>query len=117
VSLLVEAGETGGHCRRRFLPDRSIEHLPGRVVEITEAVRLKAIGDDRKKQVPGQMARGLSPENALPACAKSPKIETAQMRDLVLDGPFGGAAVTMFLLHRLRPSGLGLRMWAKLWRP
>jgi hypothetical protein len=67
--------------------------------------------------VPGQMAGGLSPENALPACAQSTQIETAQMRDLVLNGPFGDAAVTMFLLHRLRSPGHGPRMRAKLCRP
>jgi intradiol ring-cleaving dioxygenase-like protein len=61
-------GETGGHCRSRFLPNLSIEHLSGRVVEITETVHLKAIGDDREQQVPGQMAGGLSSENTLPAC-------------------------------------------------
>ncbi len=31
------------------------------------------------------MAGGLSPENALPACTQPTQIETAQMRDLVLD--------------------------------
>src|SRR5258707_8545527 len=47
-SFLVEAGQTGGHCRPCLLRNRSIEHLLGCVVEIAKAVRLEAIGDDRK---------------------------------------------------------------------
>ena len=63
------------------------------------------------------MVGGLSPENALPARTQSTQIETAQMRDLVINGPFGGAAVTMFLLHRLRPPGPGPRLLVKLCPP
>src|SRR5260370_16440753 len=41
---------------------------------------------------------------ALPACAYSPEIETAQMRDLVLKRRFGrGTTTATFLLHRIRP--------------
>src|SRR5260370_9836031 len=41
---------------------------------------------------------------ALPACAYSPEIETAQMRDLVLKRRFGrGTTTATFVLHRIRP--------------
>jgi hypothetical protein len=46
--LLVEAGQTGGHCRPCLLRNRSIEYLLGCVVEIAKAFYLEAIGDDRK---------------------------------------------------------------------
>src|SRR6266478_3090748 len=48
-SLLVKAGETGGHCRPSFLSNRSIEHLLGFVIEIAKAVSLDSIGYDRKQ--------------------------------------------------------------------
>jgi hypothetical protein len=59
------------------------------MIEIAEAISLEPIGDDRKQQMPRQMRRGRSPEDTLPARAQSPEIETAQMRDLVLNRRFG----------------------------
>jgi hypothetical protein len=74
------------------------------VIEIAEAVSLEPIGDDGQQQMPRQMSRGRSPEYALPARAQSREIETAQMRDLVLNRRFGrGTTIAMFLLHRIRP--------------
>ena len=67
-SFLVKVGETGGHRRSRFLRNRSIEHLPGFVIEITEAIDLEPIGDDRKQQVPRQMSGRRPLKYTLPAC-------------------------------------------------
>src|SRR5258708_846854 len=67
-SLLVKAGQTGGHCRSSFLRNRSIEHLPGSVIEIAKAVSLDSISNDRKQQMPCQMSRSLSLKHAVPAC-------------------------------------------------
>src|SRR6266403_3401160 len=47
--LLVEAGQSGGHCRSVFLRNRLIQHLPSCVIEIAEAIGLDPIGDDRKQ--------------------------------------------------------------------
>src|SRR5712672_4517630 len=47
--------------------------------------------------------RGRPLKYASPACAQSPEIETAQMRDLVLNRRFGrGTTIAMFFLHRIR---------------
>ena len=54
-------------------------------------VSLEPIGDDCKQQMPRQMSRRRSPKDTLPARAQSTEIETAQMRDLVLNRCFGGA--------------------------
>src|SRR6266403_4678131 len=56
-SLLVKAGQTRGHCWFFLLANRSIEHLLSWVIEITEAICLQPIGDDRKQQMPCQMTR------------------------------------------------------------
>ena len=52
LSLLVKAGKTDGHCWFFLLANHSIEHLLGWVIEITEAICLEPIGDDRKQQMP-----------------------------------------------------------------
>ena len=44
-----------GHCRSALLRVGLIQHLPGRVIEIAEAVGLDPIGDDREQQMPRQM--------------------------------------------------------------
>src|SRR6266699_2847742 len=36
-SLLVEAGQTGRHCRSNFFGDSAIQHLPGFVIEVAKA--------------------------------------------------------------------------------
>jgi hypothetical protein len=46
--FLVKAGQAGGHCRSGFARNRSIQYLPGCVIEVAEAVSLEPIGDDRK---------------------------------------------------------------------
>src|SRR6266403_5433794 len=65
--LLVEAGQSGRHCWSFFLRNRSIQDLPGLVIEIAEAIGLEPIGDDCKQQMPCQMSRGLSPKDTLPS--------------------------------------------------
>ena len=67
ASLLVKAGKTGAHCWFFLLANRSIEHLLSWVIEITEAICLEPIGDDRKQQMPCQMSRSPSLKHALPA--------------------------------------------------
>src|SRR5580692_8735289 len=42
--FLVETGQAGGHCRSGFLRDRSIQYLPGCVIQVAEAVGLEPIG-------------------------------------------------------------------------
>ena len=83
--FLVKAGETGGRCRAGFVRDRSIQHLPRCMIEVAEAISLEPIGDDRKQQVPRQMSRRWPLKHAQPASTKSTEVETAQMRDLVLN--------------------------------
>src|SRR5258707_1015000 len=51
-SLLVKAGQAGGHCWSNPLRDCSIQHLPGFVIEIAKMISLDSIGDDCKQQVP-----------------------------------------------------------------
>src|SRR5260370_37148343 len=41
-SLLVKAGQARGHCRASPLRDRSIQHLPGFVIQIARAISLDA---------------------------------------------------------------------------
>ena len=67
-SFLVKVGETGGHRRSWLLRNRSIEHLRGCVIEITETIDLEPIGDDRKQQVPRQMSGRRALKYTLPAC-------------------------------------------------
>ena len=56
------------------------------------------------KQMPRQMSGSGPLKHTLPACPQSPEIETAQMRDLVLNGRFGrGATLAMILPHRIMP--------------
>jgi hypothetical protein len=74
------------------------------VIKIAEAICLEPIGDDRKQQVPRQMGGGGPLKHAQPACTKPTDIETAQMRDLVINGRFGrGTTFAAFLLHCIRP--------------
>jgi hypothetical protein len=55
------------------------------MIEVAEAISLEPIGDDRKQQVPRQMSRRWPLKHAQPASTKSTEVETAQMRDLVLN--------------------------------
>src|ERR1700680_2116693 len=68
-SLLVKAGQAGGHCRSGFLRNGSIQHLLSLVIEVAKTIGLEPIGDDRKQQMSCQMSRGRSLEDPLPACA------------------------------------------------
>src|SRR5258706_15052816 len=57
-----------------------------------------------KQQMPRQMTGRRSLQHALPPRAQTFEIETAQMRDLVLNGSFGRCTtVAMYLRHRIRP--------------
>ena len=89
------------------------------MIQVAEAICLEAIGDDRKQQVPCQMGRGGLLKHAQPACTKPTEIETAQMRDLVLNGGFGrGTTIATFFLHRIRPPAwLGLQRQPTFCRP
>src|SRR5712672_2434348 len=118
-SLLVEAGQSSGRYRPSFLGNRSVQHLLRLVIEFAKTIGLDSIGDDRNQQVPRQMSRGRSLKHALPARTKSPRIETAQMRDLVLNRRFGrGTTIATFLLHRIRPAAsLDLKHWMLLCHP
>src|ERR1700738_4161613 len=62
------------------------------------------------------MSRGRSLKHALPARTKSPRIETTQMHDLVLNRLFGrGTTIATFLLHRIRlAASLDLKHWMLL---
>jgi hypothetical protein len=55
--------------------------------------------------MPGQMRGRRSLKRAQPPRAKPLQVETAQMRDLVLNGLYGfGANVASFLPHQITPS-------------
>jgi len=74
------------------------------VIEIAKAVSLETIGDDGEQQVSRQMCWGGFLKHAHPTCTKSSEIETAQMRDLVLNGRLGrSTTIAAFLLHRIKP--------------
>src|SRR5258708_30273108 len=82
----------------------TIQQLPCLVVEIPEAIGLNPIGDDRKQRMPRQMTWRWSLQHALPPRAQAFEIETAQMRDLVLNRCFGrDTTIATLLLHRIRP--------------
>src|SRR5712672_650977 len=71
------------------------------MVEVSEAIGLNPISDDRKQQMPRQMIRRCSLQHALPPCAQTFEIETAQMHDLVLNRCLGRATTIATLLpHR-----------------
>jgi hypothetical protein len=53
------------------------------MVKIAETIRLNAIGEDCKQQMPRQMGRGGSLKHALPSGAQPLQIEITQVRDLV----------------------------------
>ena len=55
----------------------------GLMVEIAKTIGLDSKGQDRKQQMPRQVRRRRSLENALPPGAQPLEIEIAQMRDLV----------------------------------
>jgi hypothetical protein len=78
--------------------------LLGCVIEVTEAIGLDPIDDDRKQQMPTQMSRRRSLKHAVPSGAQSFEVETAQMRDLVLNRGFSpDASGATFLSHRIKP--------------
>src|SRR5258706_5190372 len=96
-SLLVKAGQTGGRYRPSFLRNRSVQHLLRLGIEIAKTIGLDSIGDDREQQMPCQMSGRRPLEYALPACVQSFEIETAQMRDLVLNRRLGrGTTIVAF---------------------
>src|SRR5258707_7687176 len=66
-SLLVKVGQTGGRYRASFLRNRSVQHLPCLVSEVTKAIGLEPIGDDREQQMPRQMIGRRSLKDTLPA--------------------------------------------------
>jgi hypothetical protein len=84
--LLIEADQPRRHSHTGFLRTDRIQQLPRLMVEIPEAIGLNPIGDDRKRQTPRQMIGRWSLQNALPSCAQTFEVETAQIHDLVLNG-------------------------------
>src|SRR6266403_68740 len=81
-----------------------IQQLLRLMGEVPEAIGLNPIGDDRKQQMPRQMIGRWSLQHALPSCAQTFEIETAQMRDLVLNRCFGrDTTIATLLSHRIRP--------------
>src|SRR4026209_688725 len=53
-------------------------------IDITKRLGLDAVSDHRKKQLPGQVRRRFPSGHALPAGSQDLEVETAQMRDLIL---------------------------------
>ena len=53
-------------------------------IEITKRLGLDAVSDHRKQQLPGQVRRRFPSGHALPAGSQDLEVETAQMRDLIL---------------------------------
>src|SRR5258708_27978780 len=82
----------------------SIQQLPGLMVEVSEAIDLNPISDDRKQQVPRQMIGRWSLQHAVPPRAQTFEIETAQMHDLVLNRCIGrDTTIATLLPHCIRP--------------
>ena len=78
------------------------EILPGEQPAIMDRQLFDAV--HRKQQMPRQMIRRWSLQHALPPCAQTFEIETAQMGDLVLNRRFvRGMTIAALLLHRLKP--------------
>jgi hypothetical protein len=74
------------------------------MIEIAETVSLDPKGQDCKQQMSRQVERRRSLEYALPSGAQSFEVETAQMRDLVLNRGFSpDASGATFLSHRIKP--------------
>jgi hypothetical protein len=109
--LLVKADQPRGHDQPGLSCISEIQHLPRLVVEITEAIGLNPISDDRKQQMPRQMYRRRIPKHTPPARSQALEVETAQMRDLVFSRcPSSGraiaardAAIAMLLSHDVTP--------------
>src|SRR5258706_1569737 len=102
--LLVEADQPRRHCRTGFLRTGTIQQLPRLMVEIPQAIGLNPIGDDRKQQMTRQMIGRWSLQDALPPRAQTFEIETAQMRDLILNRYLGRDTTLATLIpHRIRP--------------
>src|SRR6266478_1430931 len=77
---------------------------PGSNHEMLTLRWLRMVGDDRKQQMPRQMTGCWSLQHALPPRAQTFEIETAQMRDLVLNRCFGrDTTIATLLSHRIRP--------------
>jgi hypothetical protein len=73
------------------------------MVEVPGPIGLNPIGEDRKQQMPRQMAGRWSLQHTLPPCAQTFEIETAQMHDLVLNRFFGQETTIATLPpHRIR---------------
>src|SRR5260221_6290948 len=102
--LLIEADQPRHHCRTGFLRTDTIQQLPRLMVEVSEAIDLNPISDDRKQQVPRQMIGRWSLQHAVPPRAQTFEIETAQMHDLLLNRWIGrDTTIATLLPHRVRP--------------
>src|SRR6266403_962026 len=67
----------------------------------------------RKQQIPRQMIGRWSLQHALPPCAQTFEIETAQMGDLVLNRCLGrDTTIATLLPHRIRPPA-SLDRWPR----
>jgi hypothetical protein len=70
-------------CRVAAPPSRqTIEDAGGGGIEISENIRLDAMGKETQEQVPRQMSGRLPAEARSPAGAQARKVEIAQRRDL-----------------------------------
>src|SRR5258705_1241356 len=98
--LLIEADQRRRHCCTGFPRIGTIKQLSRLVVEVSEAICLDPIGDDRKHQMTGQMIGRWSLQHALPPRPQTFKVETAQMHDLVLNGRFGDSPKTAPIFWR-----------------
>ena len=77
------------------------------MIEVPKTIGLDPEGQDRKQQMPRQVRRRRSLENALPPGAQILEIEVAQMRDLVFYRCLGRSgrarSATMFAPHCITP--------------
>ncbi len=74
-------------------------------IEITKRLGLDAVSDHRKQQLPGQVRRRFPSGHALPAGSQDLEVETAQMRDLILQRDDRWAC-NLGASHRIRPQAL-----------
>jgi hypothetical protein len=78
----------------------AVEETGGCLVEVAEGCGLDPIGQHPQEQRLREVRRGRPPGQAAPARAQALKIETAQVRDLALDG--SGPAVAGHLQAAFR---------------
>ncbi|MEY9748049.1 hypothetical protein ABIF65_007423 [Bradyrhizobium japonicum] len=70
----------------------TIQNFPDLGIEITQAIGLEVVSQDRKREMPWQVTGRFLAKDAPPSRPESPEVEIAQMRDLLRNGNHSRAA-------------------------